>query len=79
MKTQKDLLVLKAGKTPVHARGYLATTKQLTIRKRAQGAEVGNLSGKKVPIQRKMDQETNGGLGFNRFTKQGVNRYTVLY
>lgn len=49
MKTHKDLLVLKAGKTLVRARGYLATTNQPTTRNRTQAAEVGNLSGKKFP------------------------------
>lgn len=47
MKTHKDLLVLKAGKTLVHARGYLATTHQPTTRNRAQATEVVNLSGEK--------------------------------
>lgn len=66
MKTHKDLLVLKAGKTLVHARGYLATTHQPTTRNRAQATEVVNLSGekkkkKKSHIQRKMDQEIGGG------------------
>lgn len=41
LKTHKDLLVLKAGKTLVHARGYLATTNQPTTRNRTQAAEVG--------------------------------------
>lgn len=47
MKTHKDLSVLKAGKTLVHARGYLATTHQPTTRNRAQATEVVNLSGEK--------------------------------